>query len=79
MYGDVQQSPPSQDWGLQRAGHWRLQFCWLPKLCRLTGKKLWGSYAYYGENWITGPGEPVMIAYWIEKTEFLVWNLKGRQ
>lgn len=75
----VSQSPPSEDWGLQRAVGWRLKLCWLPKQCYLTGKKLWGRYAYYGERWITGPGEPVMESYWIEKHQFLLWTLKGRK
>jgi hypothetical protein len=79
MYGDVHQAPPLQDWGLQRAKHWQLKFCWLPKRCYISGKKLWGKQAYYGERWITGPGEPIMEPYWIEKSEFLIWNLKGRQ
>ena len=79
MYGDVQQVHHPDNWGLRRASYWKLTFCWLPKRCYLTGKKLWGCRAYRGENWITGPGEPLMLSYWIEKTEFLVWNLKGRQ
>jgi hypothetical protein len=74
----VQNSPPSEDWGLRRANHWKLKLCWLPKKCFLTGKDLWGKFAYHGERWITGPGEPIVEHYWIEKTEFIIWNLKGR-
>lgn len=77
--GNVQQSPPSDDWGLNRAKWWELKLCWLPKRCFLTGKLLWGKYAYHGENWITGPGEPVVNHYWIERNEFMIWNLKGRK
>ena len=79
MDSSVSQAPPSQDWGLKRASNWKLKLCWRPAHCYISGKKLWGKQAYYGERWITGPGEPVMESYWIEKTEFLIWNLKGKQ
>ena len=73
----VSQSPLSEDWGLRKAQGWRLKLCWLPKKCYLTGKDLWGKQAYYGERWITGPGEPVMEPYWIDRGEFIIWRLKG--
>lgn len=73
--GQVHQIP-EQDWGLGRAGHWRLQLCWLPKKCFLTGRPLWGQLAYHGERWITGPGEPVVEHYWIDRDEFVMWRLK---
>jgi hypothetical protein len=76
---NILSSPPSEDWSLRRAQYWKLKLCWLPKKCFITGKTLWGKLAYRGERWITGPGEPIMEEYWIEKTEFLIWNLKGRQ
>jgi hypothetical protein len=76
---NVQASPPSEDWGLNRARHWKLKLCVAPHRCFLSGKMLWGKQAYYGENWITGPGDPVVQKYWIEKHEFLIWNLKGRK
>ncbi len=75
---NVTQPPPSEDWGLCRAQYWKLKLCWLPKKCFITGKTLWGEFAYHGERWITGPGEPIVEHYWIEKTEFLIWNLKGK-
>jgi len=77
MMDDVQQSPASEDWGLGRASNWRLKLCWAPKSCFLTGKKLWGKKAYCGTRIITGPGDPVITDYWIEKDEFIVWRLKG--
>lgn len=75
----VSQSPISDDWGLRRATGWTLKLCWLPKKCFLSGKDLWGKRAYYGERWITGPGEPVMEPYWIDKKEFLLWQIKGQR
>lgn len=74
----VQGSPPSEDWGLKRARHWELKLCFVPKYCYLTNKPLWGKRAYRGERWITGPGEPIVNYYWIEKDAFLIWNLRGR-
>jgi hypothetical protein len=70
------QSPPSEDWRLGRTKHWALERCWFPKQCFLTGKPLWGQRAYHGERWITGPDEPVVEHYWIEKNEFIMWQLK---
>ncbi len=66
----------TEDWGLQRAQHWTLKRCWFPKKCYLTARPLWGKLAYRGENWITGPGEPIVLYYWIEKNQFIIWSLK---
>ena len=79
MGDEVQQSPLSEDWGLNRARNWTLKLCWTNKKCFLTGKSLFLKQAYYGENWITGPGEPIVDRYWIEKNEFILWNLKGKE
>ncbi len=78
MSDEVQQSPLESNWGLRRAQGWKLKMCWLPKKCFLSGESLWGKKAYHGERWITGPGEPIVEHYWIEKQKFLIWNLKGR-
>ena len=77
--GVPMQAPPSEDYGLKRVKYWDLKLCLLPKKCFLSGKNIWGKRAYYGERYIHGPGEPVVDTYWIEKNEFLIWNLKGRQ
>lgn len=71
----VSQSPPSEDWGLQKAQGWKLKMCWIPKTCFLSGKKLWGKRAYHGIRIITGPGEPVIDDYWLDKFEFTKWQL----
>lgn len=76
---NVQQSPTSEQWNLKRAQNWKLKLCWTPKNCYISGKPLWGKQAYYGERWITGPGEPVYEGYWVEKSEFIFWTLKGRE
>lgn len=79
MIDNVQASPLSDDYGLRRATGWKLSLCWRPQSCFLTGKPLWGKRAYHGVRMITGPGEPVYEDYWVEKNEFIFWNLKGRQ
>jgi hypothetical protein len=74
----VSQSPPSEDWGLQKARNWKLKLCWTrPRNCFLTGRPLWGRYAYHSVRVITGPGDPVIENYWIERDKFIIWNLKG--
>jgi hypothetical protein len=62
-------------WGLSRANNWKLVLCILPKNCFLTGKKLWGKRCYKGTRIITGPGDPVIEEYYIEKFEFMKWQL----
>lgn len=69
-------SPPEEDYGLTRVKWWDLKICWLPRRCFLTGQSLWGRLAYRGIRYIHGPGEPVQDIYWIEKHEFLLWNLR---
>lgn len=78
MSDEVQQSPPSEDWGLQKAKGWKLKLCWFPKKCFLSEKPLWGKRAYHAQRVITGPGDRVIEDYWLEKSEFLFWNLKSR-
>ena len=73
--GVPMQAPPSEDWGLNRVPIWRLKLCLIPKKCFLSNKQLWGKYAYYGENWITGPGDPVVQEFWVSKEEYIVWKL----
>ena len=75
MSDEVQQSPREEDWGLQKANGWVLKRCWRPQTCFLTGKQLWGKRAYYGVRMITGPGEPVIENYYIDKFEFIKWQL----
>lgn len=70
-----QQSPPSEDWGLKRAQGWKLKLCWTPKKCFLSEKALWGKKAYHAQRVITGPGDPVIEDYWLEKFEFMKWQL----
>jgi hypothetical protein len=72
-------SPPSEDWGLRCAKDWQLKLCWMPRICFLTGKPLWGKRAYRGIRWITGPGESIEEIFWVEKHEFIIWNLKRTQ
>jgi hypothetical protein len=63
-------------WNLKRASGWQLKFCWLPKKCQISKKNLWGRFAYQGYNVFTGPGDPIVEYYWIDKNEFLIWSLK---
>lgn len=75
MGDEVQQSPREEDWGLQKVRGWKVKFSWRPQTCFLTGKQLWGKKAYHGVRMITGPGEPVFEDYWIDKYEFVKWQL----
>jgi hypothetical protein len=70
------QEPRLKDWGLNRAQRWDLKLCWFPKKCFISGTPLWGKRAYHGIRCILGPGEPVEETYWVDKHEFLIWQLK---
>jgi hypothetical protein len=66
----------ANDRGLKRITGWKLKRCWLPRRCFLTGKQLWSKQAYYGVNWIHGPGETITEPYWVDTHEFIMWQLK---
>ena len=75
---DVTQSPPHEDWGFKRISQWRLKFCFIPKTCWLTHRRLWLTQAYQGIHIITGPGTPVLKEYYVDQEEFIIARLKGR-
>ncbi len=75
MMDHVQASPRTEDWGLNKINNWKLQLCWKPQTCFLTGKQLWGKRAYCGTRLITGPGTPIVDYYWVDKKEFIFWQL----
>jgi len=72
----VTQAPPSENWGLNRAQGWKLKLCWGPRKCFISSKPLWGKRAYVAETYINNLGDPVIETYWVDKHEFLLWQLK---
>ena len=75
----VTQEPRAQEWGLFQVNNWHLHFCLWPRTCYLSGKRLWFKKCYRGWRFITGPGTPVFDGYYIEKSEFIFWNLRGKK
>jgi hypothetical protein len=65
-----------QEWGLNQARNWRLNFCLWPRTCYLSGTRLWLTWCYKGSRLIMGPGDPVLDVYYIDKFEYLLWQLK---
>ncbi len=65
-----------KDWTLNQIDNWKLKFSWTPKRCFLSNKLIWGCWSYYGVKMITGPGEPVYDSRWVDRTEFIIWQLK---
>lgn len=55
--------------------YWQYKFSWIPRRCDLTLKLIWLKYGYHGQKLLCGPGEPVMLEYWHDKYEHLVWTL----
>ena len=56
-----------------------LEFTLFPKKCHISKKAIWLKFAYKQTAMWTGPGDPVFEHRWYDKTEFLVWNLKGKK
>ena len=56
---------------------WELKFCFFPKRCYYTGKRLWFKKAYMGTALITGPGDVLFEHRWVEKKEYLLQKIKG--
>jgi hypothetical protein len=52
-----------------------LKFAWLPKLCHISGKRIWLEYGYRMTRIITGPGDPILEHRWHDKMEHIVWKL----
>lgn len=63
---------------LRRISSWQLAFCWKPEKCYLTGKLLFGVYAYCGYFWnpYNEDTKRVIVKYWVDKNEFIIWQLK---
>ena len=52
------------------------KFAWFPKLCELTGKRVWLEYAYNLTIIYSGTGKPVMHSRWHGKNAHIMWLLK---
>ena len=55
---------------------WELKFCWLPKHCLASNKRIWLEFAYRGRAMYTGPGDVVFEDQWHNKVEHIIWQLK---
>lgn len=56
---------------------WQLRFMWLPKRCDITNKLLWLTHAYHGVRLINGPGDAIVIDYYHNRQEHLIWIMKN--
>ena len=75
----VDQEPRSQEWGLFQIKNWHLHFCLWPRTCYLTGKQLWLKQCYVGSRKVRYENTFIEDAYYIEKAEFIFWNLRGKK
>jgi hypothetical protein len=60
-----------------RTAEWEEIVCIIPRRCYISNRWIWGRH-YRGTRYITGPGEPVVLTYWHDKNEHLIWLLKGK-
>ena len=63
-----------KSWYYDRA-YWEETFSLIPRRCDISNRWIWGKQ-YRGTRYITGPGDPVVLTYWHEQTEHLIWILK---
>ena len=55
---------------------WELKFCWIPKRCLVSNKRIWLEFAYRGRAAYAGPGDVAFEDQWHNTTEHLIWQLK---
>lgn len=55
---------------------WKKTFSLIPRRCDLSQRWIWGIHMC-GTNFITGPGDPVVIKIWNHREEHLLYKLKG--
>lgn len=57
---------------------WRRKFFLLPKRSDQSGKYIWLRKGWYGYRWITGPGEPIRLEYWMSDKEYMWFRINGK-
>lgn len=75
--GALWAEPRDANWGLNQVRDWHVHFCMIPRTCFITGRRLWTENCYTGTRVITGPGTPIIDTYYIDRFEFVIWQLKG--
>ena len=75
----MSRSPIWNEWGVHWVNDWHLHFCLWPRRCLFTDKTLWFEKCYKGSRVIHGPGDDVVAEYYIDKFEFIKWNLRGKK
>lgn len=59
----------------------KLRFCFLPKTCQLSGKKLWLTKAYkISQTYRARPGFPekvITYTHWADQAQYIIWKLKN--
>lgn len=60
----------------QEKADWKLQFCWIPRRCKLSGRWIWFDLAYKGELFYDVDDSPHSETRWHDAHEHLIWQLK---
>ena len=51
------------------------KFAWFPKICHISGKRIWLKKGYLLTRLITGPGDTLFEYRWHDKFEHIIWKL----
>lgn len=57
---------------------WTLEFCWFPKICISTNRRMWLEYAYCGRKTQRYDNDFVESCSWMDKNEFLIERIMGK-
>ena len=56
----------------------RLRFCFLPRKCSISGKRLWLTKAYkLTERYYSYTGDEMIYTWWVDKNAYLIEKLKA--
>ena len=65
-------------WWFLKSAKWKYQFCWLPKRCAFTRKRLWLTNAYRGCAVNTMYGRSFIVEVnWVSKEQYMLMQLRG--
>lgn len=56
---------------------WTHKFCWLPRRCALSNKRIWLKFAYHGTRVIIANETADFVYFWHDSVEHFIWKLRG--
>lgn len=73
FYADSYDDSQAEYWW--RRAEWNPAICLLPRRSDYSGKWIWGPGCVRGVKIIHGPGDDVVLEFWMTNTEFMMFRL----